>query len=134
MSTPADAAAVEKAALIAALPKAVVLQSSMAADVLQRVTELTAEALVTHKAEKDQAALVKKALEAWNGSLWHVIIGTSFGASVMHDTKSLTIFRIGRVHALVFESFDDNALLGGEKKAVKAAKKQEDEKEETGGD
>ena len=52
-------------------------------------------------------ARVKKALDASNGGLWHVIAGQAFGASVAHDNNMLLMFRIGKVYFLVFQSFDD---------------------------
>ena len=61
--------------------------------------------------EKDQAMIVKKALDASNGGLWHVVIGQSFGASVAHDNNMLLMFRIGKAHFLVFQSFDEPSLV-----------------------
>ena len=55
--------------------------------------------------------IVKKALDACNGGLWHVVIGQSFGASVAHDNNMLLMFRVGKVHFLVFQSFDDVSLV-----------------------
>ena len=78
----------------------------------------------------DQAKHIKKALEAWNGSLWHVVVGASFGASVCHEVNACVLFRIGKACIMCFQSFDEASILGGEKKVQRAVKKEE-EKEET---
>ncbi len=130
----ADPAAVATAAAIAALPKPVLLTVDMTPEALAKCTELAAEALVVHKVEKDQAAHVKRALEAWDGRLWHVVLGLAFGASVAHEVRSIALFRIGRVHVLAFASFDESSLVSsGEKKAVpRAVQKKADDAEEAG--
>jgi dynein light chain LC8-type len=134
MAAAADPAALALAAAMAALPKPAVVSADMPADICQKCFDLTAEALVTHKVEKDQAMHVKRALEAWNGSLWHVIIGTSFGASVAHEVHAFLLFRVGKTHVLCFQSFDDMSLVQTEKKAVpRAVAKKEEESEEPGG-
>ena len=127
-AAPVDAGAAAAAALEAAraaLPKPVVLTGDMPAELVTRCTDLAAEALVTYKVEKDQAMHVKKALEAWNGALWHVVVGASFGASVCHEVGTFTMFKIGKAYILCFQSFDDASILGTEKKVVKVAKKAE---------
>ena len=103
----AAAAALEAAR--AALPKPVVLTVDMPAEVVARCTELAAEALTTYKVEKDQAMHIKRALELWNGALWHVVVGASFGASVCHEVHAFVLFKIGKVNVLCFQSFDDGA-------------------------
>ena len=62
--------------------------------------------------------MVKKALDASNGGLWHVVIGQSFGASVAHDNNMLLMFHIGKAHFLVFQSFDDVSLVRKEGQAA----------------
>jgi dynein light chain LC8-type len=103
----AAAAALEAAR--AALPKPVVLTVDMPAEVVARCTELAAEALTTYKVEKDQAMHIKRALELWNGALWHVVVGASFGASVCHEVHAFVLFKIGKANVLCFQSFDDGA-------------------------
>ncbi len=129
---PAAAAAAALQAAAAALPKPINVSVDMAPDALQKCYDLCAEALVTHKVEKDQAMYVKKALEAWNGALWHVIIGTSYGASVCHEVHSFALFRVGRVHCLCFMSFDEAQLVQGEKKTVQRAVQKKDDEEKEG--
>ena len=68
-------------------------------------------AMAKHRNEKDQASHIKRALEAWNGALWHVVVGASFGASVAHDNHSLVLFRVGRLFFLCFQTFDDGSLI-----------------------
>ncbi len=81
----------------------------------KKCIELTLEALTLHKVEKDQSMYVKKALEAWNGALWMVVIGTAFGASVAHEKHGLLMFCVGRVHCLCFMSFNEGDLINGKK-------------------
>ena len=121
------------AAARAALPKPIILSGDMPSADIQRCCDLASEALVTYKVEKDQAMHIKKALEAWNGSLWHVVVGASFGASICHEVNGSVLFRIGKANVLCFQSFDEASILGGEKKVHKTAKK-EDEKEEAAGE
>ena len=64
---------------------------------------------------------VKKALEAWNGALWMVVIGTAFGASVAHENHGLLMFSVGRVHCLCFMAFDEGGLINTKKAAVGGA-------------
>lgn len=124
-------AAAQKAleAAVAALPKPVVLQIDMPAEARDVVFAEAGKALVQQKVEKDQAMQLKKALENWNGGLWHVIIGTSFGASVAYETHLFVLFRIGKMHVLAFQSFDELSLVqpkqGGH--VARAVKKKEDE-------
>ena len=116
----ADAGAAAAAALEAAraaLPKPVVLTVDMPAELVARCTELAAEALTTYKVEKDQAMHIKKALEGWNGALWHVIVGASFGASVCHEVHAFVLFRVGKVNVLCFQSFDDGQQLHARSRA-----------------
>jgi hypothetical protein len=87
----------------------------MAEDARKKCIELTLEALTLHKVEKDQSMHVKKALEAWNGALWMVVIGTAFGASVAHEKHGLLMFSVGRVHCLCFMSFNEGDLINGKK-------------------
>jgi len=108
----------------------VLLHSDMAEAARAQCVALTYEALVRYKTEKDQAMHVKLALEDWNGALWMVIIGQAFGASVAHDNHGLLMFRVGRVHVLCFQAYDEGALINTKKEshAKKAvAKKDEDE-------
>jgi hypothetical protein len=131
MATPASPEAAAVAAAIAALPRPVVLQCDMSVETAQKCIELTLDSLVTSpKVEKDQAMKVKKALEAWNGNLWGVVVGTSFGASVCHEVHNFILFRVGKIHIMCFSSFDEASLVT-EKKAVVRAVKKEEEVEET---
>ncbi len=57
--------------------------------------------LQSAKVEKDQAQIIKKALDGYNGALWHVIVGQAFGASVSHENRNLLLFRIGKVRQTV---------------------------------
>jgi hypothetical protein len=117
------------AAAIAALPAPVWLHTDMGEETRAKCAEFAAEALAAHKVEKDQAMAVKKALEAWNGALWAVVIGTGFGASIAHENRSLCMFRIGRVHVLCSMQFDEGALINTKKDlgvAAKAERKEDD--------
>lgn len=63
--------------------------------------------------EKDQAIHIKRGLEAASatGGLWHVICGREFGASVAHENNMLIVARLGRCHALAFQSYDESSLV-----------------------
>jgi hypothetical protein len=89
----------------------VVVSADMPAALRDVVFAKAVEALAAHKVEKDQAQHVKKALEAHNGGLWHVVIGGAFGASVAHETHHFVLFRVGKVHVLAFQSFDEASLV-----------------------
>lgn len=71
----------------------------------------TIEALSTDKVEKDQAIDIKKTMEDYNGGMWHVIIGTSFGLSVNHENNSILMLRIGKLNILVFQTFEESTLV-----------------------
>jgi hypothetical protein len=100
-----------------------------------KCVEFALEALVTHKVEKDQAMMTKKALEVWSKTTtgevyWSVVVGTGFGASIAHENCSLCMFRVGRVHVLCSVQYDEGALINtGKKKVViqAAAEKKEGE-------
>jgi hypothetical protein len=117
------------AAALAALPKVVVLQGQdMPSETANLIITKAAEGLANYKVEKDQAMHVKKALEAWNGGMWHVIVGSSFGASVAHEASFLLMIRFGKVFVLVMQSFDESVLSGKAKVAkVERAVVKEDE-------
>jgi len=88
-----------------------------------KCVEFTLEALSKHKVEKDQAMHVKKALEDWNGALWVVVIGVAYGASLAHENSALCMFRIGKVHVLCFQGYDEGALINTKKSAEPRAQK-----------
>lgn len=98
-------------AAVSALPPAVVVHSDLPSELEAFCVEKGREALATHRVEKDQAAHLKRALEANNGGLWHVVIGSSFGMSVSHENNALLLFRIGKAHILAFQTFDDTSLV-----------------------
>lgn len=129
-----DPAAIAAAAAIAALPKPVIVSCDMPPEAAQKCFELAGEALTQQKVEKDQAMHMKKGLEAWNGCLWHVIVGQSFGASVAHEVHAFILFKIGKTNILCFQSYDEAQIInGGEKKQVQRAVAKQEEKEDEGG-
>lgn len=117
----------------AKLPAPIVLHNDLPAAARAQCISLAQEALIKYKTEKDQSMYVKKALEEWNGAMWMVVIGQSYGASVAHENHSLFMFRIGKVCILCFQAFDEGALINTKKEAVKGVKKQEKKVEEEGG-
>jgi len=121
----ADAAAAAAAAAPDApavvLPPPVFLHVDMPEAARLKCVEFALEALAKCKVEKDQAMHVKKALEAWNGALWVVVIGAAFGASVAHENAALCMFRVGRAHVLCFQSYDEGALINTKKGHAPAA-------------
>lgn len=119
-------------AAIAKLPKAVVVNGAMPLDTQKVVIEKAAEGIVNYKVEKDQAMHAKKALEAWNGGMWHVIIGTAFGASVAHEAGCMLLVRFGKTHVLAVQSFDETALTGNKEKRVGRGIQKKDDEEEGG--
>lgn len=119
-------------AALAKLPAPIIVSGGMPADMAKVVLEKAAEGVVNYKVEKDQAMHVKKALETWNGGMWHVIVGTSFGASVAHEAGCLLLFRFGKTFVMVLQSFDETALTGGKEKRVTKAVQRKEEEEETG--
>lgn len=132
MATPLDT---KPEAPKAPLPSPVVISSDMPVEYRKVIFDATKEAIQTHKIEKDQAMHVKRALEAWNGALWHVIIGTAFGASVAHEKNSFMLFKMGKVYVLCFQSFDESTLISGKKDAAfvpRAVQKKGNEDEEEG--
>ena len=51
---------------------------------------------------KDVAQLVKTELDSARGGTWNVIVGTSYGSFVSHETKTMTHFFIGSVAFLIW--------------------------------
>lgn len=118
-------------AALAKLPKPVVVSGAMPSDMQKVVVEKAAEGIVNYKVEKDQAMHTKKSLEAWNGGMWHVIIGTAFGASVAHEAGCMVLVRFGKIHVLAVQSFDETALTGNkEKRVARSSQKKDDEEGE----
>ena len=104
-------------------PPAVFVHMDMPEESRLKCVEFTLEALAKHKVEKDQAMHVKKALEEWNGALWVVVIGVAYGASLAHENSALCMFRIGKVHVLCFQGYDEGALMNTKKSAAPSAQK-----------
>ncbi len=118
------------------LPPPQIVLADMPADARKMCMDVTIEAINKYRVEKDQATHIKKALEAWNGAMWHVIIGTVFGASVAHDAHGFLLFRMGKIHCLCFMSFDESSLVTGKKEEhvnKTVQKKADDEEENAGG-
>jgi len=51
---------------------------------------------------KDLAQTIKQQLDLARGGTWHVIVGSSFGCFVSHETKSMLHFFIGNLAFLVW--------------------------------
>jgi dynein light chain LC8-type len=51
---------------------------------------------------KDIAQTVKEQLDTQKGGTWNVIVGTSFGSFVTHETKTISHFFVGHVAFLVW--------------------------------
>lgn len=66
-------------------------------------------AVTEHKAEKDQAAHIKKELEKAVGGMWHCIVGLCYGVSIANETKTMLFFRMGLHYILVFRTLDEAA-------------------------
>lgn len=128
MAAVADAAAVKKPAP----PAPIIMHCDMPAEVRDEVLAAAAAAATAHDAEKDQAQAIKKAMEASDGGLWHVVVGKGFGASVAHSNSMLLHFRLGKVHYLVFQSFDETTIVTGATTHVArgAGKKKADDDED----
>ena len=130
----ATAASALEQELKAKLPAPVILISDLAQEAREQCIAATQDALVRYKTEKDQAMHVKKALEDFNGALWMVIIGQSYGASVAHEHHALFMFRIGRVKVLAFQAYDEGLLINTKKEAKgKRVEKKDDDGGEGGG-
>lgn len=52
---------------------------------------------------KDIAEIIKKQLDSGKGGVWNVIVGTSFGSFVSHETKTMSHFFIGNVAFLIWK-------------------------------
>jgi hypothetical protein len=133
MSTESGMSAAEIADLVSKLPEPIMLHTDMPEETRKQCCKFARECLVQYKLEKDQARHVKLALEGWNGAMWMVVIGVSFGASVAHENHGLCMFRIGRVHFMCFQSYDEGSLINTKKatgpKAQKSDKKGQEEEE-----
>lgn len=97
------------------LPKPVLVATDMPTKLREICYDHALDALIAHKIEKDQATYIKRALEQYNSALWHVIVGTHFGASVSHAVNGYLIFSIGKVHIMCFMSFDESSLVDGKR-------------------
>jgi dynein light chain LC8-type len=51
---------------------------------------------------KDIAQLIKQQLDATRGGTWHVIVGTSYGCFVSHESKTMLHFFVGNLAILVW--------------------------------
>jgi hypothetical protein len=61
--------------------------------------------------EKDAAVAIKRGMESGCGGVWHVVVGSGFGASVAHENRMLMVLRVGRASVLAFQSFDETSLV-----------------------
>ena len=61
------------------------------------------EGFRTLTSEVEIATLVKKTLDRDVGPTWHVIVGTSFGSFVTHESKNFAYFYINDLGFLVFK-------------------------------
>jgi len=52
---------------------------------------------------KDVAQIIKMELDATKRGTWNVIVGTSFGSFVTHETKTMSHFYIGNVGFLIWK-------------------------------
>ena len=50
----------------------------------------------------DVAQIIKTELDTNKGGTWNVIVGTSFGSFVSHETKTMSHFYIGNVGFLIW--------------------------------
>lgn len=119
-STMAASASATASAL--ATSSAVVLHADLPSDMVNAAVSATETALAAHKVEKDAAQAVKKAMEGYYGGLWHCVVGTSFGLSVSHENNSLLLFRVGKTHVLLFQTFDESSLVRKDGGAPRAAR------------
>ena len=69
----------------------------------------------------DAALAVKRAMEAETGDLWHVIVGSAFGASVSHEAGCYASFRLGPTCFLAWSSLDEATLVRGTREHVPAS-------------
>ena len=60
-------------------------------------------------------------MEAETGELWHVIIGSAFGASVSHEAGCCASFRLGGTSVLAWSSLDEATLVRGKRVRAGAA-------------
>jgi len=71
-------------------------------------TELALNALKTQdKSDKtvyhnDLCKIIKTELDSTRGGTWNVIVGTSFGSYVTHETKTMSHFFVGSVGFLIW--------------------------------
>jgi len=115
-------------------PDPIIIYSDMPEESRKACFKFSLEALVQYKTEKDQAKHVKLALESWNGAMWMVIIGVSYGASVNHENSGLLMFRIGRVHFLCFQAYDEGALINTKKAAFSRSSSKTEKKDDEEGE
>lgn len=82
--------------------------SEMSENDLSSVIEIAASSLkLQEKSErpiyhKDLALFVKQQLDANKGGTWHVVVGSSYGSFVSHETKNIAHFLIGNTAFLVW--------------------------------
>ncbi len=93
--------------------EAIISFCDMPAEVKDEVLKVAKEAAAGREFEKDQAQHIKKSMESFDGGLWHAVVGKSFGASVAHSNNMLLHFTMGKLHYLVFQSFDETSLVAG---------------------
>ena len=66
------------------VPKPVVKNVDMEADMQQAVVQIATDSMIKFPIEKDMAAFIKRAVDDQYGPTWHVIVGKSFGSYVTH--------------------------------------------------
>lgn len=84
--------------------RVVVKASDMAEDMIQDATEIAQEALKSNEIEKDVAAHIKREFDKKHGTVWHCVVGRSFGSYVTHETKHFIYFYVGQLAVLLFKT------------------------------
>jgi len=137
----ARGAAGSAAAVAVAVGALSIVHNDMPSELQEHAVKLARDAAATGKVEKDQAMTVKKGMEAAYGGLWHAIVGTAYGLSVSHEASCLVLFRLGKVHYLVFQTFDESSLVrkspvggsAGAPRRLDVESKKADDDEDDGG-
>lgn len=84
--------------------KCLVKASDMPPEQQQQVCDMAIAGFTKHQSESDVAKYLKKEMDTVFGTLWHCIVGKSFGSFVSHQPGTFIYFYCNNIAILLFKS------------------------------
>ncbi|CAH8469187.1 unnamed protein product [Schistosoma margrebowiei] len=85
-------------------PIAVVKYVDMPVDMQQDAVDLCYQGIENFKEEYEIAKYLKKEYECKYGSIWHCIVGKSFGSYISHEEDGFIFFHLHGYYVMLFKA------------------------------